>query len=182
MASQFGSIASNQARGAERQVDSLRGPGTGLTRHALELARRDCDRASQDFPILPTSELDPLPKLPEEAEDGLTPPQRLAVAAMLGGQSQAAAARAAGVSRRTLFAWRQLPAFKHVYNRYSQDALDATAARIRNLMMKVTRVLSESISGASDFDQAIRVANSGRLWAALNAGAFALAQEASDEK
>lgn len=136
-----------------------------------DVARKEARLTSQDFPLLPISETDALPSLPSETDDELTPAQRLAVAAVVAGQTYITAARAAGVTRRTVYAWRQQPAFERAVDRLSRDALDAAAVRVRNLMLRATRVLADSMLGPQAFDGAIRIANSTRLWAAFNAGA-----------
>ena len=135
--------------------------------------------ASQDFPLLPTLESDGLPSLPEEADDGLTPAQRLAVASLIRGENFAMAAKAAGVSRRTIYTWRNDPAFSQAVDNLSREALETTAIRVRNLMMRATRVLADAMVGGDSFNGAIRVANSSRLWTALNAGAAKLNEKAA---
>lgn len=141
----------------------------GMTQYECEVARQAAARLSQDFPILPTSELDASPILPEEAGDPLTPQQRLAVAALACGQSFTVAAKAANVTRRTLYNWRQTDAFQRTLDQLTCDALTTTATRVRNLMLRATRVLAEGMVGPDAFGSAMRVANSARLWAALNA-------------
>lgn len=130
-------------------------------RMAFQRAMHD----AQDCPIVPTSELDPTPMLPEGAGDKLTPQQRLAAAALIAGQSFSAAARAAGCGRRTLFKWRQQPVFEAAVNDISREALDVAIVRVRNLMLRATRVLGESMLDRPDAaTHAFRVLNSARLW------------------
>lgn len=138
-------------------------------------------RTSEDFPLLPTSDVDPLPHVPEEAGDNLSPGQRLAVAALVAGGTFAAAARAAKVSPRTLYAWRQEPAFAAAVERTSREALATVVVRVRNLMLRSTRVLSESIDAGREASplHAFRVLNSPRLWAAAASDASQAGGEAS---
>ena len=139
---------------------------TILTRVEREALTRAA-RASEDFPLLPTSDADASPHVPEEAGDNLTPGERLAVAAIVSGQTFAAAARAAKVSARTLYAWRQEPAFARAVERTSREAMDVVVVRFRNLMLRATRVLSEAIAAdrESSAVHAFRVINSARVWA-----------------
>ena len=153
----------------QQQVDQ-RVPGSHLTRHARELAKVAFAHMSQDVPLCPTSEENPLPILPAEAGDGLSPVQRVALAAIVSGSTFALAARAAGVDRRTVFRWRSAPAFKRVLDELNAEAHETISIRVRNLMLKTTRVLSESLGGGN-VNCALRIANSARLWNALNAGA-----------
>ena len=119
---------------------------------------------SEDVRLLPT-DVDAELALPEEPGDNLTPGQRLAVAALVSGETFAAAARAAGVSRRTVYDWRQLPDFTKAVDGRSREALGAAVIRVRNLMLRATRVMGESML---DRDRgglhAFRVLNSARLW------------------
>ena len=126
---------------------------------------------SEDFPLLPTSDTDPKPCVPEEAGDNLTPAQRLAVAAIVSGQTFAAAARAARVSSRTLFSWRQEPDFARAVDQTSREAMSAVVVRVRNLMLRATRVLSESMNdeGADRAVNAFRLLNSRQLWSTATA-------------
>ena len=143
-------------------------------------AARAATLTAQDCPLLPTSDVDATPHLPAEPDDNLTPQQRLAVAALVGGQTFAAAARAAGCGRRTLFDWRQQPAFRRAVDARSHEALDVVVVRMRNLMLRATRVLGEAMldlpldNGAR---HAIRVVNSARFWAVLERPA----EERADE-
>ena len=141
-------------------------------------AQRDSERltkaavqTSHDFPLLPTSATDPLPRLPEEEDDKLSPAQRLAAAELVSGQSSAAAARAAGVSRRTVFTWRQQPDFKRAVDDCSREAMSAVVVRVRNLMLRATRVLSESMTDrdANRAFHAFRVLNSRHIWSTATA-------------
>ena len=144
-----------------RAVRQMSGPQREL--HALAL--KTAAAVAQDFPLLPTSHTDATPIVGEEPGDNLTPGQRLAVAALVSGETFAAAARAAGVSRRTLYDWRQLPDFTKAVDGRSREALGAAVIRVRNLMLRATRVLGESML---DRDRgglhAFRVLNSARLW------------------
>lgn len=133
---------------------------------AHDLALRAAILAAQDFPILPTSDTDSTPTLAEEPGDNLSPAQRLAVAALVAGKTFCAAAREANVSRRTLYDWRQDPAFNRVVDKTSRDAMEATTVRIRNLMLRATRVLGDAmLEGGRDGSlSAFRVLNSKNLW------------------
>ena len=147
------------------------GVATGSRRRALaaaEAAARESEqRMSQDVPLCPNGASAELPILPPETGDDLSPTQRVAIAALIAGKTFAMAARYASVDRRTLYRWRQLPAFRRVMDEVSREALETTATRIRNLMLRATRVLSEGMTGSDAFGCAIRVANSTRLWKAL---------------
>lgn len=130
---------------------------------------RAAEQASRDFPILPTSPTDPTLSLPPEADDKLTPAQRIAVAALVGGQTFCAAAREAKVSRRTLYAWRQEPAFQQAVDQTSRQAMSAALVRVRNLMLRATRVLGDAmLEDSRKADHAFRVLNSRHLWATAN--------------
>jgi hypothetical protein len=107
-----------------------------------------------------------LPSLPAEAGDGLSPAQRLALASILAGSSFCMAARAAGVDRRTVYRWRQEPAFKRVLDEIGIESMTTLSIRIRNLMLKTTRVLSESV-GDGNVNAALRIVGSARVWAQL---------------
>ena len=136
-------------------------------RHSQRATVVAFDRAAQDFPLLPTSLENQSPSLPDEAGDGLSPAQRLAIAAIVAGQTYTTTARAAGVSRRALFTWRQKPEFKHAVDQLSAEALDAAVTRVRNLMLRATRVMSEAMVGHDGPRAAYRVLNSSRLWRVL---------------
>jgi hypothetical protein len=131
-----------------------------------EAAKVEVARMSQDVPLGPTSDTNPLPILPEEPGDELSPAQRLALAAIASGSTFSMAARAANVDRRTVYRWRQEPAFKRVLDELSDEAMTTISIRVQNLMLKTTRVLSESL-GAGNVNSALRIANSARLWAQL---------------
>ena len=123
------------------------------------------DPAPQNAPNFPTPESDGSPILTDERpETGLTPKQRLAIAALVCGRTFSSAAIQAGVDRGTLFRWRRLPAFQKAVDELSREALEATAVRARNLMLKATRTLGEALGGDERFAWAIRIANSKRLW------------------
>ena len=126
---------------AEYEAELIAAMKARRLQRATDLARQQADLTSQDFPLLPTSDVDALPSLPEEAGDALSPAQRLAVAAFVAGQTCAAAARAAGVSRRTIYNWRKEAAFTRAIDELSSEALEATAIRVRNLMLRSTRVM-----------------------------------------
>lgn len=144
---------------------------SGPQRERYELATRSAALTSQDFPVLPTSHTDATPQLPDEPGDNFTPGQRLAIAALVAGETFVAAARAAKVSRRTLFGWRQEPAFQEAVERTSREAMATVVVRVRNMMLRGTRVLSEAITERDrGADHAFKVLNSYRLWAAATEG------------
>ena len=116
---------------------------------------------TQDYPALPTPEHNGSPILPP---DGLTPAQRLAIAALVSGRTFSSAAIQAGVCRKTLYAWRQQPAFAAAVTELSREGLEAAATRARNLMLKATRTLGEAMNGHDRFAWAMRVASNRRLW------------------
>ncbi len=145
-------------------------------RHAERVAVEAYDDATQDVPLCPASLANPSPSLPEEPGDRLEPAQRVAIAAIVAGQTFAMAARAAGISRRTLYRWRQEPAFKQAVDQLSIEALDASVTRVRNLMLRATRVMSEALVGNDAARSAYRVLNSARLWKILE-GARSVADE-----
>ena len=125
---------------------------------------------SQDFPILPVSDPCASPRRTDEPDDNLTPAQRLAGAEIVGGTTFVAAARAAKVSNRTLYAWRRTPAFRRAVESRSREAIDVVVVRVRNLMLRATRILSDAMVDASPgatAKHAIRVVNSSRLWTIL---------------
>jgi transposase-like protein len=121
--------------------------------------------ASQDFPILPTSADDLRPCVAAEPDDNLSPGQRLAVAALVAGATYTAAAREAGVSRRTLWQWRRQPAFQAALDRLSREAMLAVVMRVRNLMLRATRVMGDAMTDpARGATHAFKVLNSRKLW------------------
>ena len=129
---------------------------------AADLAPAVTD-GSQYLPESPTPEQDGSPIL-TDGPVGLTPSQKLAIAALVCGRTLSSAAIQAGVDRRTLYEWRKLPAFRDAVQQLSQEALEASATRARNLMLKATRTLGEALCGRDRFDWAMRIANSRRVW------------------
>jgi hypothetical protein len=170
MTHQSRSSSAQHSETADMDSEFRKKPWLGLTGHARELAKLAFTHMSQDVPLCPRSELDPSPILPEESGDELSPAQRIALAAIVSGSTFSMAARAANVDRRTVFRWRSEPAFKRVLDELNAEAHETISIRVRNLMLKTTRVLSESL-GSGNVTSAIRIANSARLWSALNAGA-----------
>ena len=115
----------------------------------------------QDWSKLVNPEPNGLPILPP---DGLTPAQRLAIAALVNGRTFSSAAILAGVSRTTLATWRKDPRFAQAITDLSREALEAAATRARNLMLKAMHTISEAIDSRERFDWSMRVVNSRRLW------------------
>ena len=153
---------------------------TAQERHAS--AVRAAAAVSRDFPLLPTSDTDATPTVGEDSDDKLTPGQRLAVAAIVSGENFAAAARAAKVSRRTLYAWRQEPDFRQAVESRSREAMSVAMLRVRNLMLRATRVMGEAmLEGGRDGSlSAFRVLNSARLWRVATDGAETSSESPED--
>jgi hypothetical protein len=121
----------------------------------------------------------PLPILPEEsgdsAQDGgvtvpsqfspaLSPRQHAAIAKLVCGRTLNATAAELGIGRTTLYRWRQDPAFSRELARVSEDAIETSNTRARNLMLKATRTLSDSLNGYDRYNWALKMVNSVRLW------------------
>jgi transposase-like protein len=129
--------------------------------------KRNMD-ASKCLPILPGKPADSAAEPAQrscEAVDSLLPRQRAAIAKLICGRSLAATAAELGISRTTLYRWRQDATFTRELNRLSQDAVETTATRARNLMLKATRVLADTLNNDRDrFNWALKLVNSKRLW------------------
>ena len=129
---------------------------------AAELNRRQA--ALQNLTHFDTQQLPDPPSLTAQPDDGLTPIQRIAVGHLVTGQSVSATAAAIGVSRQTLHLWKRDPRFALAVAQKSTEALEAVASRARNILLRVARHLDRATSGELSFDQALRLANSRRIW------------------
>lgn len=88
--------------------------------------------------------------------DGLTVKQILAVDAIVAGKTITDAARAAGVTNKTLWNWRHTPQFMSVVNRKLQERTDMTGTQGVGLVPKCLEVL-ESIMNSSTSEDADRI-------------------------
>jgi transposase-like protein len=79
--------------------------------------------------------------------DALTPSQRLALEALAGGASMAAAAEAAGVDRETVYEWRDSVAlFVVELNRARAEQREATRAELRALATEAASTLRDLLT------------------------------------
>jgi hypothetical protein len=83
----------------------------------------------------------------EPSEVELTPGQQLAITALASGLSYSEAAEAAGVGRRTLFEWRQLPGFAAALRDELQALRDAAGARLLGLAGRAIDSLEKVLAG-----------------------------------
>lgn len=119
-----------------------------------------------------------LPKSPEESSDredrrdvevsrerlALSARQLAAIAKLACGRTLNATAAELGIDRSTLYRWRHQEVFSKELARVTEDAVDTAATRARNLMLKATKTLSDTLNGYDRFNWALRLVNSGRLW------------------
>lgn len=88
--------------------------------------------------------------------DGLTVKQILAVDAIVAGKTITDAARAAGVTNKTLWNWRHTPQFMSVVNRKLQERTDMTGTQGVGLVPECLEVL-QSIMNSSTSEDADRI-------------------------
>lgn len=129
---------------------------------AAELAQRE--RGLQNLTQFDAQQLPDPPSLPAQQEDGLSPRQRAAIGHLLAGQSVTATAAALGVTRQTIHNWKCDPRFALILAQKSSETLEAIATRARNILLRTARHLDRAASGELSFDQAVRLANSRRIW------------------
>ena len=96
---------------------------------------------SQNFSKLPTS---------ADNHDELTDRQRLAIELLIQGRSQTAVAEDAGVTRRTVYAWRQDEPFRAELARRRQEVWDGAADRMRALIHPAIDVLEAEVHDEYD--------------------------------
>jgi transposase-like protein len=106
----------------------------------------------------------PAPAASPTAVSGLSPRQCAAIAKLVCGRTLNAAAAELGIGRTTLYRWRQDPAFSRELARVSEDAIETSNTRARNLMLKATRTLNDSLNSYDKFNWALKLVNSVRLW------------------
>ena len=80
--------------------------------------------------------------------DTLTTKQRKAIATMLTKPTTEAAAQAAGIAKRTLYRWLELPAFRDALKAAEGLAIDNAARRLAGGMDAALTTLSELTTGA----------------------------------
>lgn len=80
-----------------------------------------------------------------EPPDPLTPGQRLAVAALVAGRTLTAAAELAGVSRPTIYAWRDSSVFEAELNRCRVEQRDSINDQLRELASSAMTSIKELI-------------------------------------
>jgi len=118
---------------------------------------------SRDYPELPTGgdDLNEQSDLPDHR-------QRAAIELLLAGKSFTAAAQAIGVTRRTLYAWRQDEDFRGELDRRRRELYDGAADRLRALLHPSLDVMEQHL--ADPYDRArfraaaavLRMANLGK--------------------
>ena len=84
-------------------------------------------------------------KSDEPKSYNLTPSQRLAVASLAAGKTVTAAAEAAGVSRTTLYEWKDLPSFKAELNRSLAEQRDVIRGELLALATSAVRAIREMV-------------------------------------
>ena len=101
---------------------------------------------SQNFPELPTSD-DRLNETPSSLNDDK---QRIAIELLLAGKSFSAAAQAVQVSRRTLYTWRQDPAFQQELEHRREELWSDEAERLRAMVHPSLDILEEHLRDPYD--------------------------------
>jgi hypothetical protein len=144
-----------------------------------EIAERASDARAMSgnvrlCPVPKANRLPRPPQLPEDpteaelivaAEDArLSPAQRIAIAALVCGQTAIVAARRAGVTPRTIHRWQQEPAFNETLNRLSDETMNAASRRVRNLLLRGTHVIADALHGSDQYRWAMRVVGSSQVW------------------
>ncbi|MCD6552444.1 MAG: helix-turn-helix domain-containing protein [Anaerolineae bacterium] len=89
----------------------------------------------------------------------VTPKQRKAIEALLTTGSVAAAAKAAGVSRQTLYRWRKDTDFQDALRDAEREALQALSRSLVRLAEKATRTLEEMMESAERDSVKVRAAD-----------------------
>lgn len=84
--------------------------------------------------------------------DGLTVKQLLAVDAFVAGKTLTQAAKAAGVTNKTLWSWRHKPEFISMVNRKLQERTDVTGAQGVGLVPECLQVLKTIMHSATSED------------------------------
>lgn len=88
--------------------------------------------------------------------DGLTVKQVIAVDALVAGRTLTDAAKAAGVTNKTLWSWRHTPQFMSVVNRKLQERTDMTGTQGVGLVPECLQVL-QGIMNSSTSEDADRI-------------------------
>jgi hypothetical protein len=83
------------------------------------------------------------------AQDKLSPRQEAVIAALLSAGTAEEAARAAGVSPRSLRRWQQLPAFQDAYRKARAAALSEAVRGLEKLVGKATQALARHLDGGN---------------------------------
>jgi len=110
-----------------------------------------------------TTDPDAVPALSviDAAESPLTPPQRTALVALVGGMSQIEAANEAGVSRWTLHRWlRDDTDFQAAFNAWQQDALATAQNQLRAAMQEAVSTVLDAIERRNDANLAWKLLQS----------------------
>ena len=97
--------------------------------------------ASQNFSELPIS---------AEIHDVLSDKQRLAIDLLVQGRTQSAVAESIGVTRRTIYTWRQDDAFRAALAHRRDELWDGAAERMRALVHPALDVLEEEVHDVYD--------------------------------
>jgi hypothetical protein len=78
----------------------------------------------------------------------LTPAQEVAIALVLAGKTDGEVAKAAGVTRQTVWEWRcRHPAFIAEVNRQRKEVWEVATERLRGLLGRAVEVLAEGLEG-----------------------------------
>jgi hypothetical protein len=106
-----------------------------------ECRERPAAAASQNFPELPIS---------AEIHDVLSDKQRLAIDLLVQGKTQSAVAESIGVTRRTIYTWRQDETFRAALEQRRDELWDGAAERMRALVHPALDVLEEEVHDVYD--------------------------------
>lgn len=135
-----------------------------LDRPYRSFTSRSAKRNPQDSPSFPTVEENGLPSLPKVIDPSLSPQQCAAIAHLVSGKSLSSTATLLGIDRKTLYNWRQLPAFQHALHELCVEACETAAMRMRNLLLRGTHKLVALLEGANRFDDLLRLVSNKRIW------------------
>jgi hypothetical protein len=132
--------------------------------HSIEVIRaRAAADDSQNSPSLPIVEPKGLPTLPESLDSELTPTQCMAITHLMAGKTLSSVATLLNIDRKTLYNWRQLPAFRATLRSLCQEACEAAAMRMRNILLRGTHRLAEYVEHG-DFNRVFKVVANKRVW------------------
>jgi hypothetical protein len=87
----------------------------------------------------------------KKGSDELTPKQRKAIAALIDNPSTDGAAKAAGVTRQTLWLWMQNEAFRREYHAAQRQLVDGAIAELQNATAQAVRTLVRNLDCGNFF-------------------------------